>query len=159
MCQSHTGRLTGLWFLPKPAFGLNTNDDDIYIYIFLSLRHSTSGLSEKRRCKKSECLSGWRPKRAEKSDWIQNIYTFISFNLGLWSHLLHEYWFLYADDLVTDLFNSIHKTIMWLNILPNVNEIFCCCYLFCIIGDVAWIVWNNACSLVKTFSASWSFVA
>ena len=24
MCQSHTGRLTGLWFLPKPAFGLNT---------------------------------------------------------------------------------------------------------------------------------------
>jgi hypothetical protein len=27
-CQSHTGRLTGLWFLPKPAFGLNTNDDD-----------------------------------------------------------------------------------------------------------------------------------
>ena len=33
MCQSHTGRLTGLWFLPKPAFGLNTNDDDdICIY-------------------------------------------------------------------------------------------------------------------------------
>ena len=28
MCQSHTGRLTGLWFLPKPAFGLSTNDDD-----------------------------------------------------------------------------------------------------------------------------------
>ena len=28
MYQSHTGRLTGLWFLPKPAFGLNTNDDD-----------------------------------------------------------------------------------------------------------------------------------
>jgi hypothetical protein len=28
VCQSHTGRLTGLWFLPKPAFGLNTNDDD-----------------------------------------------------------------------------------------------------------------------------------
>ena len=28
MCQSHTGRLTGLWFLPKPAVGLNTNDDD-----------------------------------------------------------------------------------------------------------------------------------
>ena len=34
MCQSHTGRLTGLWFLPKPAFGLNTTDDDIYIYIY-----------------------------------------------------------------------------------------------------------------------------
>ena len=28
MCQSHTGHLTGLWFLPKPAFALNTNDDD-----------------------------------------------------------------------------------------------------------------------------------
>ena len=28
MCQSHTGRLTGLWFLSKPAFGLNTNDDE-----------------------------------------------------------------------------------------------------------------------------------
>ena len=26
--QSHTGRLTGLWFLPKLAFGLNTNDDN-----------------------------------------------------------------------------------------------------------------------------------
>jgi hypothetical protein len=24
-CQSHTGRLTGLWFLPKPAQGLNIN--------------------------------------------------------------------------------------------------------------------------------------
>ena len=28
MCQSHTGRLTGLWFLPEAAFGLNTNDDE-----------------------------------------------------------------------------------------------------------------------------------
>ena len=28
MCQSHTGRLTGLWFLPKPAFGLNTNNNN-----------------------------------------------------------------------------------------------------------------------------------
>jgi hypothetical protein len=24
-CQSHTGHLTGLWFLPKPAQGLNSN--------------------------------------------------------------------------------------------------------------------------------------
>ena len=32
MCQSHTGRLTGLWFLLKPAFGLNTNDDDYEYY-------------------------------------------------------------------------------------------------------------------------------
>ena len=35
MCQSHTGRLTGLWFLPKPAFGLNTNDDDMWNYFSL----------------------------------------------------------------------------------------------------------------------------
>jgi hypothetical protein len=28
VCQSHTGRLTGLWFLPKLAQRLNTNDDD-----------------------------------------------------------------------------------------------------------------------------------
>ena len=35
MCQSRTGRLTGLWFLPKPAFGLNTNnDDDPILYMF-----------------------------------------------------------------------------------------------------------------------------
>jgi hypothetical protein len=25
--QSHTGRLTGLWFLPKLAQGLNTNNN------------------------------------------------------------------------------------------------------------------------------------
>ena len=37
MCQSHTGRLTGLWFLPKPAFGLNTNDDDTDKYIVVNL--------------------------------------------------------------------------------------------------------------------------
>ena len=37
MYQSHTGRLTGLWFLPKPAFGLNTNDDDD----FWTARHVT----------------------------------------------------------------------------------------------------------------------
>ena len=35
MCQSHTGRLTGLWFLSKPAFGLNTNDDDDFFVICL----------------------------------------------------------------------------------------------------------------------------
>jgi hypothetical protein len=26
--QSHTGRLTGLWFLPKLAQGLNNNNND-----------------------------------------------------------------------------------------------------------------------------------
>jgi len=26
--QSHTGRLTGLWFLPKLAQGLNTNNNN-----------------------------------------------------------------------------------------------------------------------------------
>ena len=37
MCQSHTGRLTELWFLPKPAFGLNTNDDDDVLGVALEL--------------------------------------------------------------------------------------------------------------------------
>ena len=45
VCQSHTGRLTGLWFLPKPAFGLNTNDDDILIFKFLD-----STLVDKKFC-------------------------------------------------------------------------------------------------------------
>jgi len=33
--QSHTGRLTVLWFLPKLAQGLNTNFLYIYIYIYI----------------------------------------------------------------------------------------------------------------------------
>jgi len=32
--QSHTGRLTGLWFLPKLAQGLNTNNKIIITDIF-----------------------------------------------------------------------------------------------------------------------------
>jgi hypothetical protein len=31
-CQSHTGRLTRLWFLPKLAQGLNTNQSIIQLY-------------------------------------------------------------------------------------------------------------------------------
>ena len=38
MCQSHTGCLTGLWFLPKLAFGLNTNDDMITMQWLSSLK-------------------------------------------------------------------------------------------------------------------------
>ena len=37
MCQSHTGRLTELWFLPKPAFGLNTTNNNKYYDIFLRI--------------------------------------------------------------------------------------------------------------------------
>ena len=33
-------RLTGLWFLLKPAFGLNTNDDDIYKYRKMEFRRA-----------------------------------------------------------------------------------------------------------------------
>ena len=42
------GRLTGLWFLPKPAFGLNTNDDDddIYIYIYIHTHKHVSTTME-----------------------------------------------------------------------------------------------------------------
>ena len=28
VCQSHTGHMTGLWFLPAQPLRLNTNDDD-----------------------------------------------------------------------------------------------------------------------------------
>ena len=28
VCQSHTGHMTGLWFLPTRPLRLNTNDDD-----------------------------------------------------------------------------------------------------------------------------------
>jgi hypothetical protein len=31
-CQSHTGRLTGLWFLPKLAQGLNTTTTTTTIF-------------------------------------------------------------------------------------------------------------------------------
>ena len=27
VCQSHTGHMTGLWFLPARPLSLNTNDD------------------------------------------------------------------------------------------------------------------------------------
>ena len=34
VCQSHNGRMTGFWFLLKPAWWLNTNEW-IYIYIYI----------------------------------------------------------------------------------------------------------------------------
>ena len=36
VCQSHTGHMTGLWFLLTRPLRLNTNEgmNDIYIYIF-----------------------------------------------------------------------------------------------------------------------------
>ena len=36
MCQSHTGHMTGLWFLPTRPLRLNTNEW-IYIYIYIYL--------------------------------------------------------------------------------------------------------------------------
>jgi hypothetical protein len=33
--QSHTGRLTGLWFLPKLTQGLNTNNNKILVQLYL----------------------------------------------------------------------------------------------------------------------------
>jgi len=29
VCQSHTGHMSGLWFLPARPLRLNTNDDDL----------------------------------------------------------------------------------------------------------------------------------
>ena len=36
VCQSHTGHMTGLWFLPTRPLRLYTDDDDddMYIYIY-----------------------------------------------------------------------------------------------------------------------------
>jgi hypothetical protein len=36
--QSHTGRLTGLWFLPKLAQGLNTNNTNVCVQALLSIK-------------------------------------------------------------------------------------------------------------------------
>ena len=46
VCQSHTGRLTGLWFLPYPAFGLNTttNNNNNNNTTFLDRFWSSSGI-------------------------------------------------------------------------------------------------------------------
>jgi hypothetical protein len=33
-CQSHAGRLTVLWFLPKPTQGLNNNNNNYYYYYY-----------------------------------------------------------------------------------------------------------------------------
>ena len=52
MCQSHTGRLTGRWFLPKPAFGLNTNDDDDD-YLSNNLLDSTNHIESRNTCLQS----------------------------------------------------------------------------------------------------------
>ena len=36
VCQSHTGHMTGLWFLPTQPLRLNTNEY-IYIYIYIKV--------------------------------------------------------------------------------------------------------------------------
>ena len=40
VCQSHTGHMTGLWFLLTRPLRLNTNEgmNDIYIYIYFVVR-------------------------------------------------------------------------------------------------------------------------
>jgi hypothetical protein len=40
--QSHTGRLTGLWFLPKLAQGLNTNNNNVHFKNSLKMFELTS---------------------------------------------------------------------------------------------------------------------
>jgi hypothetical protein len=42
--QSHTGRLTGLWFLPKLAQGLNTNNNNKMRVFILSITFSKERL-------------------------------------------------------------------------------------------------------------------
>jgi hypothetical protein len=48
-CESVTGRLTGLWFLPKPAQGLNTNqsiNQSIFLSLEFSLRTTRFGIQK-----------------------------------------------------------------------------------------------------------------
>ena len=35
VCQSHTGHMTGLWFLPTRPLRLNTNERIMYYYIYI----------------------------------------------------------------------------------------------------------------------------
>ena len=44
VCQSHTGHMTGLWFLPTQPLRLNTNEwmNDEFTYLFSFLSHSTT---------------------------------------------------------------------------------------------------------------------
>jgi len=39
VCQSHTGHMIGLWFLPARPLRLNTNDDYTYIHFCLLKSH------------------------------------------------------------------------------------------------------------------------
>ena len=36
--QSHTSRLTELWSLPRPAQGLNTNNNNMFLYSFVDVQ-------------------------------------------------------------------------------------------------------------------------
>ena len=43
--QSHTSRLTELWSLPRPAQGLNTNNNNILGWLVVCVRASSLGSS------------------------------------------------------------------------------------------------------------------
>ena len=86
MCQSHTGRLTGLWFLPKPAFGLNTNDDDdsctctciiIFMYVIINYENpSHNNLQMIKKLKHKDLFKVLAQNKMQysniKSGYIQN---------------------------------------------------------------------------------------
>jgi hypothetical protein len=60
LCQSHTGCLTGLWFLPKPTKGLNTNLLLLLLHILISGSRSPSPV-------KNESVAGSRSPSPAKS--------------------------------------------------------------------------------------------
>ena len=45
VCQSHTGHMTGLWFVPTRPLRLNTNER-IYIYIYINLQSNATFITE-----------------------------------------------------------------------------------------------------------------
>ena len=77
MCQSHTGRLTGLWFLPKPAFGLNTTTNNNNNRIGSNVWFGSQDTEQKRwknltsKGKENEEKNIWPSKRKWRMDDLQ----------------------------------------------------------------------------------------
>ena len=51
VCQSHTGHMTGLWFLPTRLLRLNTNDDDGWLSGQLVVMSQPPTRKQKHQCR------------------------------------------------------------------------------------------------------------
>ena len=111
MCQSHTGRLTGLWFLPKPAFGLHTNEwmnEWIYktlnYHIYLNIRLELFLYSPPKTLGK-EGGGGVSLIIANKVEHI--LYTYFPENWRLWTGLSYIQVILYPGKYSSHTDNTI----------------------------------------------------